>query len=153
MRFGQVVNNPEILTVLNNIPNLGQFMNSLYNCEYKKFFEAMVEIGPALRRDRYFARHTDYAIREFRIRGYSQLLQSYKSVTLASMASGVAGNGTPHRLLHTGAARVLIWVTALQWSAVECVLRRAVSACQWNSWTRSSHASSHRDASQQRLTR
>ena len=36
--------------------------------------------------DRLLHKHTQYYVREMRIRAYSQLLQSYKSLTLASMA-------------------------------------------------------------------
>ena len=39
-----------------------------------------------LKRDRYFHAHYRYYTREMRIRAYAQLLESYKSVTLASMA-------------------------------------------------------------------
>lgn len=36
----QVVDAPEILTVIGKIPYLSDFMNSLYECQYKSFFTA-----------------------------------------------------------------------------------------------------------------
>lgn len=36
----QVVDAPEILTVIGKIPYLSEFMNSLYDCQYKSFFSA-----------------------------------------------------------------------------------------------------------------
>ncbi|KAK8684442.1 hypothetical protein V6N13_040469 [Hibiscus sabdariffa] len=35
-----VVDAPEILTVIGKIPHLSEFLNSLYNCQYKSFFLA-----------------------------------------------------------------------------------------------------------------
>lgn len=35
-----VVDAPEILTVIDSIPNLTPFLNSLYNCHYGSFFQA-----------------------------------------------------------------------------------------------------------------
>lgn len=39
----QVVDAPEILTVIGKIPYLSDFMNSLYDCQYKSFFTAFGE--------------------------------------------------------------------------------------------------------------
>ena len=36
----RVVDAPEILTVIDSIPNLTPFLNSLYNCHYGSFFQA-----------------------------------------------------------------------------------------------------------------
>jgi 26S proteasome regulatory subunit N7 len=35
----RVVDAPEILTVIGQIPHLAEFLNSLYNCQYKQFFQ------------------------------------------------------------------------------------------------------------------
>ena len=35
----RVVDAPEILTVIDSIPNLTSFLNSLYNCQYGSFFK------------------------------------------------------------------------------------------------------------------
>ena len=36
----RVVDAPEILTVIDSIPNLTSFLNSLYGCQYGSFFQA-----------------------------------------------------------------------------------------------------------------
>ena len=36
----QVVDAPEILAVIGKVPHLTEFLNSLYNCQYKSFFVA-----------------------------------------------------------------------------------------------------------------
>lgn len=40
----QVVDAPEILTVIGKIPYLSEFLNSLYDCQYKSFFSAFGEL-------------------------------------------------------------------------------------------------------------
>ena len=39
----QVVDAPEILTVIGKIPYLSEFLNSLYDCQYMSFFSAFGE--------------------------------------------------------------------------------------------------------------
>jgi 26S proteasome regulatory subunit N7 len=43
-------------------------------------------ITPTLKRDSYTSQHVNYYLREVRIVAYSQFLESYRSVTLSSMA-------------------------------------------------------------------
>jgi 26S proteasome regulatory subunit N7 len=43
-------------------------------------------ITPILKQDSYIAQHISYYLREVRVVAYSQFLESYRSVTLASMA-------------------------------------------------------------------
>lgn len=38
--------------MLRDIPALGHLLNSLYECDYSGFFRALVDITPALVRDR-----------------------------------------------------------------------------------------------------
>ena len=47
---------------------------------------ALVDVYPAVARNRYAAPHAPYLLRELRIAAYAQFLQSYKSVTVAGMA-------------------------------------------------------------------
>jgi hypothetical protein len=35
----QVVDAPEVLTIIDSMPELSQFLNSLYNCQYHEFFK------------------------------------------------------------------------------------------------------------------
>ncbi len=61
-------------------------MSSLYNCNYDQFFSALAVVTEHLKRNHWLARHQAFFCREMRIRAYSQLLESYKSVELSSMA-------------------------------------------------------------------
>lgn len=68
-------------------------MKSLYSCDYRAYLNALVELQPILLADRYFKPHAGYIVRELHVLGYKQFLDSYKSVTLESMASSF-GIGT-----------------------------------------------------------
>ncbi|KAF1800049.1 26S proteasome subunit RPN7-domain-containing protein [Mucor lusitanicus] len=83
----RVLDAPEILEVISDIPHLEDFMASLYNCKYAQFFRSLAAIEQAhLRTSRYLLPHMRYYIREMRIQAYAQLLESYRSLTVTSMA-------------------------------------------------------------------
>jgi len=44
-------------------------------------------VQPQVVKDRYLASHVTYVVREYRILGYSQFLEAYRSVMMSSMAS------------------------------------------------------------------
>ncbi|KAI3935774.1 hypothetical protein MKX01_032958, partial [Papaver californicum] len=77
-----VVDAPEILTVLGKIPHLSEFMNSLYDCQYKSFFIAFAGLTEQIKLDLYLHPHFRYYMREVRIVVYSQFSESYKNVTM-----------------------------------------------------------------------
>ena len=70
-------------------------MNTLYDCDYKGYLHAMVDLQPILVADRYLQPHSGYIMRELHVLGYKQFLDSYKSVTLESMAASF-GVGTEY---------------------------------------------------------
>ncbi|XAR49103.1 hypothetical protein NMG60_11032172 [Bertholletia excelsa] len=82
----KVVDAPEILTVIGKIPHLSDFLNSLYDCQYKSFFSAFAGLTEQIKLDRYLHPHFRYYMREVRTVVYSQFLESYKSVTIEAMA-------------------------------------------------------------------
>ncbi|KAI8335395.1 26S proteasome subunit RPN7-domain-containing protein [Chlamydoabsidia padenii] len=83
----KVLDAPEILEVITDIPYLEDYMTSLYNCNYAHFFRALAHIEQThLRTSRYFYPHIRYYVREMRIIAYAQLLESYRSLTITSMA-------------------------------------------------------------------
>ncbi|KAF4348968.1 hypothetical protein CsatB_018205 [Cannabis sativa] len=82
----KVVDAPEILTVIGKIPYLSDFLNSLYDCQYKSFFTAFAGLTEQIKLDRYLHPHFRYYMREVRTVVYSQFLESYKSVTIEAMA-------------------------------------------------------------------
>jgi len=84
--YNKVVKSPEIISMGGNIPYLKELLHSLYNCKYRQFFEALVGIHDGLRRNMYFSMHVRYIVREMRLLAYIQFIESYRSVTLSSMA-------------------------------------------------------------------
>jgi 26S proteasome regulatory subunit N7 len=63
-----------------------KLVNALYDCDYKTYLHAMVEVKPILMGDRYFYPHLNFWMRELHILAYKQFLDSYQSVTLQAMA-------------------------------------------------------------------
>ena len=49
----EVVHSPDILAVIRDIPFLRQYLESFYNCDYKSFFQAFVEIIDMIKEDKY----------------------------------------------------------------------------------------------------
>jgi len=82
----KVVDSPDILSVIHMMPHLQSLLNSFYKSEYREFFIALAEICDQMRTNRLLAQHVNYFCREMRIRAYSQLLESYRSVQLELMA-------------------------------------------------------------------
>jgi len=89
----KIIDGPEILTVAGEIPVVSKLVNALYECNYKVYLEAMVDVQPVLVADRFLQPHCGYIMRELHVLGYKQFLDSYKSVTLESMAKSF-GVGT-----------------------------------------------------------
>jgi len=82
----KIIDGPEILSVANEIPVVCRLVNALYECDYKGYLHAMVELRPILVADKFLQPHSGYIMRELHVLGYKQFLDSYKSVKLESMA-------------------------------------------------------------------
>ena len=82
----KVIDAPEILQVIDEIPHVAELINGLYSCQYRLLMSSLVEIMQVLQADRYFAPHARYYWREVRVLAYQQFLESYMSVSLESMA-------------------------------------------------------------------
>jgi len=91
----KIIDGPEILSVSNEIPVVCRLVNTLYDCDYKGYLQAMVELRAILVADRFLQPHSGYIMRELHVLGYKQFLDSYKSVTLESMANSF-GVGTEY---------------------------------------------------------
>ena len=66
---------------------LAGLKRSLYDGDYQSFFLALAAVEENfLSQDRYLYEHKGWFVREMRLRGYQQLLQSYRVVGLGSMA-------------------------------------------------------------------
>jgi len=83
----KIIDGPEILAVIKELPVISKLVNCLYDCDYKGYLHAMVEVQPILIADRFFQPHAGFILRELHVLGYKQFLDSYKSVTLDSMAN------------------------------------------------------------------
>jgi 26S proteasome regulatory subunit N7 len=87
VQMKKVINAPEILEVLNDIPYMDGYLNALHGCNYEEFFRSLAAIEEHhLFTSSFLAPHAKFYVREMRIIGYSQLLESYRSVTIQSVA-------------------------------------------------------------------
>jgi len=82
----KLVNSPEVLSVIEETPNLQEFLQSYFGCQYASFMNTFVPIIDLVRQDRYLTRHSRHFMRIMRLNAYKQFLASYRSVTLQAMA-------------------------------------------------------------------
>jgi 26S proteasome regulatory subunit N7 len=82
----KVIQSPDILAVLRDMPELKKFLESFYKCDYKGFFESFLPIISMVDKDPFLKVHKKYFMREMRVVVYAQFLESYKTVTLENMA-------------------------------------------------------------------
>merc|ERR1711936_1344321 len=80
-----VIKGSEILEVLHQTPEVRHYLFSLYNCQYSDFFTALGKLEQIMKADRYLAPHYAYYVREIKVKDYAQLLESYRSLTVAYM--------------------------------------------------------------------
>lgn len=84
--YDKIVRGSEILEVLHSLPDVKDYLFSLYNCQYAECFVNLAKVEQLMREDRYLSSHYRYYVREMRILAYTQLLESYRSLTLSYMA-------------------------------------------------------------------
>ncbi|KIY50016.1 PCI-domain-containing protein [Fistulina hepatica ATCC 64428] len=83
----KIINAPEVLQVLPELPVLSDLISSLYACDYAKFFQALAATNDQfLMPSRVLSPHRKYYVREMRIVAYSQVLESYASLTLKNLS-------------------------------------------------------------------
>jgi 26S proteasome regulatory subunit N7 len=82
----KVIDSPDVIAVLPQLPHVEALLHGLHECRYRVFLEALAGVYPRLARDRLLARHAAYFLREMRLAGYVQFLESYRSVTVEGMA-------------------------------------------------------------------
>lgn len=82
----KIIDGSEILSVKDDVMPVFTLVKCLYDCDYKGYLQAMVEVESVLLADRFLFPHAGYIMRELHVLGYKQFLDSYKSVTLVSMA-------------------------------------------------------------------
>ena len=86
--LGSSSNGPAELEAPVDFSPLANLVSSLYIGDYRSFFLALAAVEENfLSQDRYLYEHRGWFVREMRLRGYQQLLQSYRVVGLGSMAN------------------------------------------------------------------
>jgi 26S proteasome regulatory subunit N7 len=83
----RVIDNSDVVSCINEIPHLENFLNTFYEGNYNEFLKEFYAIVQRLKTDFFFSKHYNYFMNEMRIKVYSQFLQSYKSVTMENMAN------------------------------------------------------------------
>ncbi|KAI5957313.1 RPN7 [Candida jiufengensis] len=87
----KIIDSPEILSIYSSAPKLEPLLNltnSLYTCQYNCFFSYLLQTyDQLLIPNKYLQPHANYFLREMRCKAYGQLLESYKSLSLKSMAT------------------------------------------------------------------
>ncbi|KAI9221424.1 26S proteasome subunit RPN7-domain-containing protein [Blastocladiella britannica] len=83
----KLIESPEVLEVVHQVPHLDSYMRALYECKYVEFFKTLAHMEQLLKHNYYLHAHYSYYVREMRVLGYAQLLESYRSLTLEYMAS------------------------------------------------------------------
>lgn len=98
----KVIDAPEVRAALYQAEELPDFLNALQDTEYRAFFASLTKMYPRIKKNRYLTEHTDWFIRELRVKAYTQFLESYKSVTIQKMseAFGVSVNFLDNELSH-----------------------------------------------------
>ncbi|KAG6867587.1 hypothetical protein C0993_000837 [Termitomyces sp. T159_Od127] len=83
----KIISAPEVNQVLPDLPILGDLIKNLYDCHYDKFFLALATLEQTLLLpSRVLSPHARFYIREMRILAYTQLLESYRSLTVDSLS-------------------------------------------------------------------
>ncbi|KAJ8965476.1 hypothetical protein NQ317_000817 [Molorchus minor] len=81
-----LIDNPDILQALHLNSILNEYIISLYECDYMRFFERLADIEIIMKEDMFLHFHYRYYIREMKTKAYDQLLSTYISVKLSYMA-------------------------------------------------------------------
>lgn len=86
----KIIDSPEILSIYSSAKQLEPLIsmtNCLYTCQYNYLFQYLLETNDTLLvTNKYLHSHASYFLREVRCKAYNQLLESYKSLSLKSMA-------------------------------------------------------------------
>lgn len=70
-------------TSLNLVAQI-KLAHAYYNCEYKAYLHAMLELEQVLNQDRFLAPHTAFWMRELHILAYKQFLDACKNIDVAA---------------------------------------------------------------------
>ncbi|WRT63856.1 uncharacterized protein IL334_000781 [Kwoniella shivajii] len=83
----KILSSSEVTSTVTSIPQLQSMVESLYKSNYSQFFSSLAEVEQTyLLPNPILSTHARFYVREMRIKAYSQLLESYRSLTLERMA-------------------------------------------------------------------
>ncbi|SCU88896.1 LADA_0E12640g1_1 [Lachancea dasiensis] len=86
----KIVDSPEVLSLMSDtkaLQSISSLTISLYTSEYSSYFPYLLETyDNVLVPSKYLNKHADYFVREMRRKVYAQLLESYKTLSIKSMA-------------------------------------------------------------------
>jgi len=83
----KAIDDPHVITVVRDLPQVQLLLTSIYNCDYVQFFKAIMAVHPDILADRFLGPASVYLVREYRVLAYGQFLEAYRSVMLSSMAA------------------------------------------------------------------
>lgn len=52
----KVIDSPDVLSLILEIPHLSEYLNALQDCQYRGFFQAMADMHPSIMRNRYLSK-------------------------------------------------------------------------------------------------
>merc|ERR1712212_276585 len=67
-------------------PSSPAYLMAFYNCHYSDFFTHLARVEQIAKTDRYWNPHYAFYVREMKIKGFAQLLESYRSLNLTFIA-------------------------------------------------------------------
>lgn len=82
----KIIKGAEVQEVLHALDDVKSYLVSLYSCHYADFFKNLSTVEEILQKDYLMHPHYRFYVREMRILAYTQLLESYRSLTLQYMA-------------------------------------------------------------------
>ncbi|TFK18519.1 hypothetical protein FA15DRAFT_760573 [Coprinopsis marcescibilis] len=84
----RVISTPKVNQVVPELPVLAELYKNLYESHYDKFFKALATLKHTiLILSRILNPHARHYLREMRILAHTQLLESYRSLTLTSLSA------------------------------------------------------------------
>lgn len=82
----KILDNSDVQPALHDDIVLKEYLDSLYNSDYKLFFLRLGDIEVFMKNDMFLNRHYKFYVREMKAKAYNQLLSSYISVKIPYMA-------------------------------------------------------------------
>ncbi|KAM0674067.1 proteasome regulatory particle subunit [Gurleya vavrai] len=83
----KIISSSDVLETLKDNEKIIRLVECFYHCDYNNFFECLISSIDLLKEDYFLKSRVNFFIRELKIRIYSQLLLSYKSLSLEMLSN------------------------------------------------------------------